>query len=439
MFKRLFRQEMRPRGNGHPQTDDVPDALPRDPMRDVPRWMRPGADHDSEASDHYAFMEGRHPGQEREGGRRKRAAPGRGAARPSSPDNAGFANFFADAFGDAFDDGSGSASASSMSDPSEYHESAGGGRGRQQRPRKRQKQAPAGGADEGEAEADAMGGEFENDAKEFKMEKGVNYVGKDLDVTRMLNGETLRTSAREKEALRAAAAAEVLDDAEFGEGPDAFYQRCRNMMVGDDDDDAFDCTDHAMADETKKHAACKLCRYAGMRSAEIDAQFQNAFDMMCDVELEKYGYAHFAQICREMRIVFNSQQQAIKSNHGEAFFVTTDEVARHFLNHDISNPLRLIGEQVFILRDVLRKGRKFIFGDADGRNFWNSPKTKVFLATQKQYKDLVFAFSVMRQQLNLQQPWTKMRAPLPPGGNRQKSRHLTGAPVDGRFTNQYVK
>ena len=416
---------------------DAPDAHEPDRFRNVPRWMRGDGD-----DINYDFMDGQRPGaDDDERPRRRQTGRKRAAGGAPPPPSTGafgdgdddFAKFFEDAFGDPFATNE-DTSSSSFSAPSELHESTGGDeripRGARAPRGKRQKRS----------NSPPAGGEFDVDDKEYKMERGVNFVGQDLDAARVLNGETLRTSAREREVLRAAAeqAPEAVGGA-TGEGAEQFYQRCRKMMEGDDDEDAFDTDGGRLAHETARHTQCKLCRYASMRSTEIDPKFANAFDMMSDVELEKLGYAHFAQICREMRVVFNAQQQTIRNNHGEAFFVTTEEVATHFLDHDISNPLRLIGEQVTALRHILRTGRKYIFGNADGRNFWNSPKTKMFLATQKQYKDFVVAFTIMRQQLNIQQPWTKMRAPAPPGANKTKSRHLTGAPAEGRFTSPFVQ
>ena len=425
----------------HDFTDDDPDAHVRpDPMAGVPRWMRADVEQDSEMSDDFAFLGGRDPQQPRGGGGGKRKRQNNGDWQPSGGGRererereeddaeADFMNNFGD--GNTTSSGGGTTASSFSSMPSEIHEPPGGGRGRRKK-----------------------GGAFESDDKDYKKEKGIHFVAKDFDVSRVLNGETLRASKREKEFVKnlgnppsTPGSDQQGGGAQPGgrdtaDGPEAFYQRCKKMAEGDDnDEEAFDTDGGRLDPQMRQHINCPLCKYASVGSSQVDRDFMNAFELMTDLEIEKYGYAHNVVLHREMRDVFNAHQQMILERGGtNVIFVTAEEVTLHFMHHEICNPLRLIGEQVIYLRDTLRRARPGLFGTANDEDFWNKPAQKQFLAVQKQFKDFVLCFTAMRAQMNIQAPWIKMRSPANMGGRTGKpSRHLAGAPQRGKFTNEFM-
>jgi hypothetical protein len=398
-----------------------------DRLRNVPRWMQP--DGSSEADVNYDFMNGDAPrgeggGGKRRAGTRKRAA-GEGPAPAGMDDD--FEKFFEQAFGGGDNNTASSAASSSFSSfssGSDVHEGPPPRRGA-----KRQK--------ESEAE--------EDDGVQEPMQE---HVLVDLDITRIVNGETIRTSAKEREILRNAEKRAPEDEVKGGESPEEFYERCRRQMDTGNEPDAFDTDGGRLAGATALHMNCKLCRHARKRSVDMNRQFFDAYEQMINLEDEKLGYTTGAQLYIEMAAVFNAAQKQIHRDHGEAFFVTAEEVGRHFKYHDFSSAPRLILEQLVATRECLNKQRGFNFGAVRSmdprstaeRATWQVNNTKMYMASQKHYLTLLGHFCNARHILNLNKPWLRMSGPPDAdAGKREKSRHLTGAPLQGKFTSAFVE
>jgi len=324
--------------------------------------------------------------------------------------------------------------------PSEFHEAANGGESRRGRGRR------GGGEDEAE-EADM----FEEKDKDFKKEKGIKFVSEDFNVAQALNGETMRTSARERTFLEnlASGAVNLADlgtgDGNMNDGPEGFYQRWQAMAQGDKDDDAFDNGGSGRPKRPdpgiREHMDCVLCDMTSSSGAKMDSDTWNSLEMMMDIKSDKIGYAHNVAIFRHMRDAWNTNQTRMR-DRGEknVRFLSTAEIRNHYLMHDTTDPLLLMNEQVTYLRDASRRARRSIFGRADGREFWNYAANKEWLKTQKQYKDFLLCFAAMRAHMNSQPTALKMRAPLSAAlGTGKVSRHMVGAPQRGRYTSEFIK
>ena len=282
---------------------------------------------------------------------------------------------------------------------------------------------------------------IDDNNKEIKKEIHFEFKGEDLNHSKIINGEMIKTTQKEIDNIKKL----ELEWDKKKKGLDM----SKGICEGADNDktqnnnnfdyyDRDDITGKETKDLINTHLRCRLCKHVSIRGADTDPEFTNAYEAMVDLDIEKYGYCTDAQLFEEMKDVFNTQQRFVKENGGKYFFVTLEEVSNHFRDHDISNPLRAIGEPVTYLREILRKGRNHMFGVAGKhkRKFWNSTKTKLFLQVLKQYQSLNKEFSLTRsfvKQTNGKGTGMTVKQDV-----KKASRHATGAPPDRRFGTQYI-
>lgn len=284
--------------------------------------------------------------------------------------------------------------------------------------------------------------------REYKDEKNILFDGQDLDTARVLMGEYIRSTEKEKERLKRLEEQRNADDApddddaalEGGVAADRdAKQNCRRMIV----DDCYDYEDAASSAGDKalldKHERCRLCRYLSMRTSNDASDFQNAYDSMVDLDYRAYGYMHDAQLFKEMCIIFNTMQRMVRDKGGFFFLITVEEVATHFREHNITNHLRELGELKLTVRNVIRKGRSYLFGKADQRDFWNSPKTKTFFSGVKILDSLIKGFTSARREMDYLMANGGANSFQRSKASSSQSRHLHGARVPGRFENNYTK
>lgn len=258
--------------------------------------------------------------------------------------------------------------------------------------------------------------------KATKKEITFDFKGEDMEMSKMLCGMNIKTSENERKMIHdLEQGAELLEDVPMD-------RRFRNMMAAG-----------AVKSPKTLHniGNCRLCSHCSIRSIEEDEKFRNAYDMICKYDIEKYGYVSDTQMFTEMADLFNRQQSFIKKNGGTCFWVTAEEVRDHFVYHDMNNPMRIIGEELIYLKEVIRGGRTHLIGKANGKKFWNGAKTKLYLSTLKEYKALYREYITYRHQINMHTLTQRMQS-VPKKDKAGPSRHLNGAVPPGRHSLQYI-
>ena len=315
--------------------------------------------------------------------------------------------------------------------------------------------------------------------KKTKFEATIDYVGKDLYLSKLISGEALKTTDRQKKLIE--------DFTNFGIGDGSLTDELNNPDV-DEEENArrryrqmishkdrsgnpanaaqndvdfegldMDCGDddygEGNAQDIKQnalmHLNCKLCQHTSIQADAMDKDFYDAYTAVQELDFEKTCYAHDAQIFKEMAVVFNAHQKYIKDNGGSNyFFLTPDEMRNHFMWHDTSNPLRHLNMELKELKEIRKNGRQHLFGRAkNGRKFWNESKTKLFLSVLKAEQGLINNIALLRHQMNMNprgaQEWKGGRGSgkgkMITGGGNLVSRHLNGAAKQGRYNNEYSK
>lgn len=258
--------------------------------------------------------------------------------------------------------------------------------------------------------------------KATKKEITFDFRGEDMEMSKMMCGMNIKTTANEQK---------MIHDLEQGvELPEdvPMDRRFRNMMASG-----------PLESQQPMHniGSCRLCSHCSIRSIEEEGEFRNAYDIICNYDIEKYGYVSDTQMFIEMADLFNRQQSFIKKNGGTCFWVTAEEVRDHFVYHDMNNPMRIIGEELIYLKEVIRKGRTHLIGKANGKTFWNGAKTKLYLSTLKEYKSMYREYITYRHQINMHTLTQKMKA-SPKKDKAVPSRHLNGAVPAGKHSLQYI-
>lgn len=278
--------------------------------------------------------------------------------------------------------------------------------------------------------------------KDSKFDKLYDFQATELNMSKVLAGDTIKTTQLERKQLERMENA-VIDKFNGINIADnqADVPRPHLMDYSDDHDG-----EEGDNDENNKylmydvHLKCRLCRHTAIRSLDMDPLLYDAYLSMVELQYEKITYASDAVIFKEMCVLFNAQQMEIKEKGGTYFFITTEEVRNHFKYHDTSNPLRKLNELSREVHEVRCTAAKYLFGKIDGRNMWNERKTKSYIQLVKLEQSLTMNMAEVRHRMNttdthhLKGVSTSIKKTSAP----QKSRHLTGVQKVGRFSSNYV-
>jgi hypothetical protein len=117
---------------------------------------------------------------------------------------------------------------------------------------------------------------------------------------------------------------------------------------------------------------------------------------------------------------------------GDAKSSSQTEFDRTFQGyHDQTSPLRPLVNQLRLVNEILAEGRKYIFGETEGRDFWNGPKTTRLLQVMRQQKELVRDLTQIRSRVN-----ASMSEQDANDGGKAVSRHANGPTTrKGRYNN----
>jgi hypothetical protein len=268
----------------------------------------------------------------------------------------------------------------------------------------------------GPTRMDNMNGEARN-------EKILNFRGYDFEVYRAMIGEDIEEDPREAKLLKKC-------DRKFDPAT-ALARVPGNTLQACDDDEGSSLfgreeNDHFMV----KRLACRLCQHT---TGTIPARFSvgNAYQEMVKIDYRLCGYIPDATLFQTMMSVFNRNQASVKKRGGQAFFVSVREVKDHFMYHDQTSPLRPLVNQLRLVNEILAEGRKYIFGETEGRDFWNGPKTTRLLQVMRQQKELVRDLTQIRSRVN-----PSMSEQDANDGGKAVSRHANGPTTrKGRYNN----
>ena len=318
---------------------------------------------------------------------------------------------------------------------------------------------------EDEDEDPGDGSMVENINRAAKLAKVMNFTGDELMKSKYLTGEYIKTSRREMMNLQKFADNDDIFDDDDDDGYDdnnyagagTRKKTLRQLMIGDeneqdgedicDEDDPLVTNPKELADiqkrrALKKHTHCLLCTHASMTTEEVDRDFMNAYQMIVDLDIAKHGLTSDLQLFKEMKLLFNTQQRLVKQQGGRWFFLTVQEISEHFREHDISNPLRPIGERIKGLEEIMRRGSKYIFGESNGRKYWNEQYSKLYLSVLNHHRIDTNLYRDTRASM-VASGWNP-RSTV--GGVLSKTknplagqRHMTGADADRRYGSRYVR
>ena len=304
-------------------------------------------------------------------------------------------------------------------------------------------------SDGSQAIEDNDGDVVEPVTKEAKLEFLIGYKGKDLGLSKVLGGDYIKTGKKqrdiidrfnnmdieddgddEKDSERRRNKASVFEDLLDCENDLDSSQFIRERSQGDEDDGGSE-------DEAKirqniiKHSNCALCKHTSVKFEDMNPDFCDAYKEITNLDREKVCYANDPVIFNQMAIMFNTTMRFLKKNGHYHFFVTPEEIMLHFKYHDTSNALRPLNELLQETREIRRRGRKYLFGKANGKfDFWNTPKSKLYLQFARQEMMLINNIAVMRGQMLANNNKEDISKP---------SRHMAGASKKGKFSLDFSK
>jgi len=333
------------------------------------------------------------------------------------------------------------------------------------RPNNKQARRPTKGDDDGSQAMEDNGCNEDGDIidnldKDTKFEKMINYKGKDLSLSKVLGGEYMKTSAKQKKMIEDFNNMNCNDDGEDGcnlQDKNTYKNMIDDLMdcddandedndqfinnKDDDDDEDDDDNDERIRNKIKKHMGCRLCKHTSVRFSDMDPDFVDAYKDITRLDREKVCFAHDPEIFNQMTMLFNTKQRFVKKNGGYHFFVTPEEIMTHFKYHDTSNPLRPLNELLLEAREIRRRGRKYLFGKANGQKYWNQSKTKMYFMAAKQEQTLINNIAILRSQMlmGLDNDHGLFRGSGNKADISKPSRHMTSGGKKGKFSLEFSR
>jgi hypothetical protein len=114
-------------------------------------------------------------------------------------------------------------------------------------------------------------------------------------------------------------------------------------------------------------------------------KLRDAIKDMYLYDIMNTGEKHEGQLFQDCANIFNKAQEKLAENGIPITTVDAETVKTHMTEHCVINTLRPIVRNRRIVTDIIKRGKKHIFGtDVEGRHVWNNEKTKLLFKAMDQ-------------------------------------------------------